>query len=126
MDDYEAIRQLSARYNRTSDFMDVEGWIGCWTADGYLRRSTAPGPVQGHAELREAVKNPPAPGVHVTSCDEISVDGDRAQASCYLMYLERPGFTVNMFGVYTDELVRTPDGWKYQRRILDVLDAPEA
>ena len=34
MDDYEAIRQLVARYNGAFDELDVEGWADCFTNDG--------------------------------------------------------------------------------------------
>jgi hypothetical protein len=122
MDDIEAIKQLSARYNRTFDFGDVEGWVSCWTPEGTLRRSDAPGPVSGHQQFRDVMEGFPVKGVHVTSDFIIEVDGDRATASCTLMYLDRAkAFAIDFFGVYTDTLVRADDGWKYELRLLDVV-----
>ena len=58
---------------------------------------------------------------HVTSNLVIEGDGDQATASCYLQVIkvdEDPKQIVS-FGRYQDELVRTPDGWRFRhRRVL--------
>ena len=63
---------------------------------------------------------------HLITNPVIDIDGDRARASCYLHaqhYLpdqRTGGNTYEMGGTYRDELVRTPDGWRIARRVLDV------
>ena len=63
---------------------------------------------------------------HMITNPVIEIDGDRARASCYLhgqhyMPDQRTGGnTYEMGGTYRDELVRTADGWRITRRVLDV------
>ncbi|MCW2295377.1 nuclear transport factor 2 family protein [Rhodococcus erythropolis] len=124
MTDYEQIRQLFARYNQTVDIGDVENWIACWVEDGVLRRSNAEAAVHGHEQLRQAAVNPPAPGMHVSSDHIIAIDGNQATATSYLLYLDRTrSFSVHFFGIYRDQITRTTEGWKFKKRILEVIDS---
>lgn len=121
MDDIEAIKQLTARYNLAFDDIDVERYLDTWTPDGFFERSNAGRSYQGHAELTELISGFPIKGRHVTSNFIIAVDGDHATQSCYLTYLDPSrNFAVVMFGVYADELVRTESGWKFSSRRLQV------
>lgn len=121
MDDIEAIKQLSSRYNLAFDYQDVEGYLACWTEDGFFERSNAGRGYRGHEELRELLTTFPVDGRHITTNFIIDVDGDAARQSAYLAYLDKAeGFQVNMFGVYSDQLVRTDGGWKYASRLLKV------
>jgi hypothetical protein len=121
MDDIEAIKQLSSRYNLAFDYEDVDAYIATWTEDGFFERSNAGRSYQGHAELRELLTGFDVDGRHITTNFIIDVDGDRATQSAYLVYMDaKDAFKVVMFGVYSDELVRTDDGWKYSARRLKV------
>jgi ketosteroid isomerase-like protein len=121
MDDFEAIRQLTARYNRASDEADVEAWLDCWADDGTFSRSNADRAYHGKAELRELLVNFPVAGRHLTTDFTIDVDGDRARQSAYLVFLDRArGFQVNMFGTYDDRLVRKAGRWYFSSRKLKV------
>jgi ketosteroid isomerase-like protein len=121
MDDIEAIKQLSSRYNLAFDYGDVEAYLGCWTEDGFFERSNAGRSYQGHDQLRELITTFPVDGRHLTTNFIIEVDGDSARQSAYLAYLDKAdGFAVNMFGVYADEIARDEDGWKYASRRLQV------
>lgn len=125
MDDFEAIKQLTALYNRAFDDLDVPGYLATWTEDGFFERSNAGRSYQGHAQLTQLINSFPVKGRHVTSDFVISVDDDRAEQSCYLSYLDvAQAHKLVMFGVYTDELVRTADGWKFSSRRLKV-DVPD-
>jgi hypothetical protein len=58
----------------------------------------------------------------------VEVDGDRAQASCYLQanhFLDgAPGGNVFVvWAKYRDRFVRTGDGWKIEHRNLDTISA---
>ncbi|WP_187369264.1 nuclear transport factor 2 family protein [Baekduia soli] len=121
MDDIEAIKQLTARYNRAFDSVDVPGYLATWTEDGFFERSNAGRSFQGHAELEELLTTFGVDGRHVTSDFIIEVDGDRATSSSHLIYLDvDAGFKVAIFGIYADELVRTDEGWKFSARRLQV------
>lgn len=54
---------------------------------------------------------------------KIDVEGDRAQASCYLLDFVTVDGTVHLLspGQYDCDLVRTPDGWRFTRRLV-ILD----
>lgn len=121
MDDIEAIKQLTARYNRAFDLKDVEGYLATWTEDGFFERSNAGRSFQGTEELRELISTFDVRGRHVTSDFIIEVDGDTAHQACYLTYLDvADNFSVAMFGDYSDDLVRTPEGWRFRSRRLEV------
>lgn len=121
MDDYEAIRQLVARYNVAFDELDVEGWVNCFTEDGFFERSNAGRSYQGSEELRELLAGFPVKGRHVTTDFQIAVDGDHATMSCYLTYLDRAAnHALMMFGVYADELRKVNGSWKFSTRRLEV------
>jgi 3-phenylpropionate/cinnamic acid dioxygenase small subunit len=126
MDDVEAIKQLSARYNLAFDHGDVEGYLATWTEDGYFERthSDATFRFRGRQELRGILAGYEVDGRHLTGNFIIEVDGDRATQSAYLTYLARgeEGFAITMFGVYADELVRTTEGWRYSARRLRIDD----
>lgn len=121
MDDYEAIRQLAARYNFAFDEGDVQGWVDCFTEDAFFERSNAGRSYRGSAELAELISGFPVSGRHVTSEFIITIDGDRAHQRCYLQYLDRENeHKLAMFGVYADELVKIAGQWKYSSRRLQV------
>lgn len=130
VDDVEQIKQLVARYNLAFDYGDVEGYLATWTEDGLFHRSNALRSYQGHDALRELITTFPVQGRHVSTNFVVDVDGDRATASSYLLYLSADGYQPVMFGVYADELVRHPDGWRFSVRKLQVdagipMDEPD-
>lgn len=121
MDDYEQIRQLTARYNRSADEGDDELWLGCFAPDATFRRSNDTRDFTGHEELKQLVGRIPVHARHITTDFEIRVDGDRARQTCYLLFLDRAdGFKVAMFGTYHDDLVRIEGEWRFARRYLEV------
>jgi pimeloyl-ACP methyl ester carboxylesterase len=130
VDDIEAIKQLVARYNLAFDYGDVDGYLATWTEDGLFHRSNALRSYRGHDELRELITTFPVQGRHVSTNFVIDVDGDRATASSYLLYLSADGYQPVMFGVYSDELVRGGSGWQFAARRLQVdagipMDEPD-
>jgi ketosteroid isomerase-like protein len=121
MDDIELIKRLSSRYNLAFDYVDIDAYIECWTEDGFFERSNAGRSYQGHDQLRELLSTFEVDGRHITTNFIIDVDGDVAKQSAYLLYLDKAdNFSVSMFGVYSDELVKTAAGWKYSARRLRV------
>ena len=120
--DHLAIREPTARYNRAFDDVDSEAWADTFTPDGVMDYGGAP-------------VRPRRPGqdvltgygfVHITTDPIIEVDGDRGTQRCTVIIANRSRARdqvgIAMTGRYEDELVRTPDGWRFKRRkaILDV------
>lgn len=126
MDDIEAIRQLTARYNRASDEGDVAAWLDCYAPDATFTRSNAGRTFTGRDELRSLLLDTTVAARHITTDFIIHVDGDTARQTCYLMFLDRRRhFAVSMFGTYHDTLVRADGEWRFQERILQVDEGPD-
>ena len=118
MDDYEAIRQLSARYNRAFDERDIDAWLDCFTVDARFEFVGSAAPIVGRDALREVICTSQNNGRHVVTDFVITVDGDRASQSCHLTELgtdDHP--VVRRYGRYEDELVKH-DTWRFQSRKL--------
>ncbi len=115
LEDVEAIRTLDATYCRLLDDGDWPALVELFAEDGVfdgLRR------VQGHTRLLAFFGGLAADGLtafwHHVSNLEIAVDGDRAAARSLLWQpCVVEGVPHVAAGRYTDELVRTPAGWRY-------------
>jgi hypothetical protein len=120
MDDYEAIRQLTARYNRASDEADMDGWLSCFVPEGSFERKHGQR-FSGHEELRGLLESFPVKGRHITTDFTIEIDGKRARQACYLLFLDRArNFELNMFGTYDDNLMKVDGKWMFVSRVLNV------
>jgi hypothetical protein len=67
--------------------------------------------------------------VHMTMDPIIEISGDTATQECSLLLITRAprrGITAAFTGRYSDELVRTADGWRFARRVVHVDYANEA
>jgi hypothetical protein len=123
-DDKIEIQQLSNRQMRNLDAHDVEGWVGCWVPDGQFIATY--GTFTGRDEIREFIKGHIAAGKedgarHVLTNYVIDGDGDQATVYCLVVKLqvEKPPFIIAT-GVYSDVVVRTPEGWMFRSRQLDI------
>ncbi|MGH9030371.1 MAG: nuclear transport factor 2 family protein, partial [Acidimicrobiales bacterium] len=81
--------------------------------------------VSGKAGLEEMSRRTPYGIVHATTDATVEVDGSRAVQDTTVLVLQRPKpdagpdeRTSSLFrtGRYHDEVVRTPDGWRFARR----------
>jgi hypothetical protein len=110
--DQVAISDLIARYCITLDFDDIEGWVALFTPDAayevYGRT------FDGHDGLRRMLGAAPG-GLHLGGPPVIEmVDADHARTRRNLLFVDRTnGSSRN--AVYTDDLVRTSDGWRIAR-----------
>ena len=115
------ILDLAARYNHLMDSRDAEGWAECFTPDGVFDGG-ARLQASGRAELvafMERLIARDIPAVHWNNNIVIEGSGDAASMTLYLLVIElRDGPVATHFGVYHDELIRTPGGWRFQRRRL--------
>ncbi|WP_415854165.1 nuclear transport factor 2 family protein [Sinomonas sp. G460-2] len=132
--DYDAIRNLFARYSQAYDFGDAEGVARMFTEDGVLD-TTAPAPefggvFRGPDEIRKHVESATsyfAGRIRTSPAQSVvNLDGDVARATSYAITTrdygppEIPGdlthselFTT---GMYFDELRRDGGEWKFVRR----------
>ncbi len=120
------IRELTARYNRSFDDGDAEGFAATFTEDGVMEvggRVMA----QGRDGLVALCRSVPYGIVHVTVDATVEVDGDRAVQDVTIVTLKRPGpdagpderrTHLDRSGRYHDELVRTDGGWRFARRCV--------
>jgi uncharacterized protein (TIGR02246 family) len=118
------IRELTAHYNRCFDDGDAEGFAATFTEDGVME--VAGGFVQsGRAQLAEMCRRTPYGIRHVTVDATVDVDGDRATQCVTVLIVSRPKpdagpderrSHLDRTGTYVDELVRTPEGWRFTRR----------
>lgn len=108
-EDHVAISDLLARYCLTLDLDDVEGWVSLFTPEASYE---VYGRVfSGHEGLRKMMGAAPG-GLHLGGQAVIEMIGvDRARTTRNLLFVERAeGISRN--AVYTDDLMRTPDGWR--------------
>jgi len=127
--DRAQIRELTARYNRCFDDGDPEGFAATFTEDGVME--VAGGfSVSGRDALAEMCRRTPYGVVHATVDATVEVDGDRATQDVTVLVIARPKpdaepearhSHLQRTGRYSDELVRTPGGWRFARRAV-VLD----
>ncbi len=124
--DRARIRELTARYNRCFDDGDPEGFAATFTEDGAMEIDGGP-TTTGRAALAEMARRTPYGIVHVTVDAIIEVDGDRAVQDVTLLVVARPPADappdkrrsrLQRTGRYHDQLVRTPEGWRFARRTV--------
>ena len=122
--DEHAVQAVLVRYASALDTRDWARLRTCFTPDA-VATYEAIGEVHGYASIEGLVRRvlePLAATQHIVSNVEVSLDGDRATARCNLQSMhvrEMPsGDNFIVAGVYTDELLRTPDGWRIARRAL--------
>jgi len=117
--DKVAIRELTARFNETFDAGDGEGHADCYTADGRMIYENGEGP-SGREEFIATCNLFDGQVIHVTTDARIEIDGDTATQVCgMIMFTRTKDRSANEFfmtGRYRDELVRTPEGWRFKTR----------
>ena len=125
--DKQHIRELQNRYSYAIDSGQYDKLDGMFTTDATYNFVT------GSTDNLEALKNtiqeallPLTSSQHINGNQWAEIEGDCATAGCY--------FTVHMFkegvvggehfemgGRYDDELLRTPDGWRFTSRTITIL-----
>jgi SnoaL-like domain len=151
--DYEAIRQLFARYSQTLDFGDLDGFVACFAENGSLDTSSPEdglaGTHEGHDELRKfavAATGYNAGRVRQSAVNAlIDGDGASARASSYAIVTRdygppiAPGDLTHSAlvttGMFFDELVKIEGRWLFAERrfrhdglpdVLERFGKPEA
>ena len=111
-EDRDEILQLLYRYNHAIDSGDAHGWAGTFTADGVF---DVAGQVRSGRDELAAF----AAGVHgyrhTVVNPVVNVAGDAATVRAYWVVYQ--GTAVAAVGTYADEVVRTPGGWRFAKRV---------
>jgi uncharacterized protein (TIGR02246 family) len=119
--DREEIRQLMYRYGHTWDNFDTQGWAGVFTDDGIYWEGG--GPIITGREALVSYAQDTAPRFsgrfHIVANQLVEVEGDKAKAHSYFLIVE--GLTPCLSGTYDDDVVRTPGGWRFAKRVVTVL-----
>lgn len=121
--DRQDITDVALRYARALDTKNFAALLQCFTSDAIY------GERRGHAEIEAIARNALEPldcTQHITTNFLVQVDGDTARMECYfhaqhIRHAAEAGAELIIAGTYEDQLVRTPDGWKFQSRLLHVL-----
>jgi uncharacterized protein (TIGR02246 family) len=115
------INRLIAAYSHAVMRLDAEMSAAVYTEDGILSAFTGPD-VVGRAAIAKVLAKVYAPLRFLSqNCGSIviTVDGDSARASSsvaeFVQYKDKDPLSC-CFGNYDDELVRTPEGWRFTRR----------
>ena len=115
IEDRDEILQLLDRYNHAVDRGDAEGWADTFAEGGVFDAMgqvlTGRDALVGFASSVKGVR-------HVVVNPLVDVHGDGAHVRAYLMLYA--GGAIAMMGVYEDDLVRTPDGWRFAKRVFTV------
>ncbi|MCA9824274.1 MAG: nuclear transport factor 2 family protein [Dehalococcoidia bacterium] len=120
IEDKLEIHELYTRYNHAIDSGDGPAWAATFTPDGVLETSI--GSPSGTKELIEFCDTlnanyRPRHWVNNLLLEETPTG---VTGRCYLMGLllgEQPG--ISNTAIYEDEIVRTPSGWRFARRVVN-------
>jgi hypothetical protein len=128
--DYVEIEQLYATYNHAIDSGDAEAWAATFTPDGsFNTRFTGKEGLMGFIKMwREKMNG--ANRRHWNSNLRITASAEGANGTVMLMLLDvtaQPP-AIASTGMYTDVLVKTPNGWRFKTRVVkgDALPAAAA
>jgi ketosteroid isomerase-like protein len=115
-EDIEEIRKLLARYCFAIDSLNADGWADLFTEDGVFHYTLGE-PLIGRDALRQFVSMVPGDRHHLTMNEIIEVDGDGATVRSYALVTKESPPVISAVGDYEDTLLRTPDGWRFARRV---------
>lgn len=124
--DYFEIQQLYAKYNHAIDSGDAEGYANTFTPDGVFNNNV------GRDALVKFVKDTwvgrmnGATRQHWNTNLMINGDSKQATGSVYLMLLDlstKPVSVMTM-AMYDDQLVKTPQGWRFTKRTTKRVGPP--
>jgi hypothetical protein len=130
--DYQEIVQLYARYNLSSDSGSPDDYAACFTEDGVLEAGDLL--ATGRAELTDYKRVEQAGRGGMTrrhwngSLSLARVADGEVRGTCYLIAFSQVGARMELVdsGVYSDRIIRSPDGsWRFAHRYL-VFDVPRS
>src|SRR6187549_1706357 len=126
-DDLVEIQQLYAKYNWTLDSGDSQGYAATFTPDGVFNNNVGHDAIVKFADTFHA-----GLGSHVRHWNTnlmITPSPTGASGQVYLVLVDfavKPA-TIVTSASYSDELVKTPQGWRFKKRATkgDTAPAPK-
>jgi uncharacterized protein (TIGR02246 family) len=125
LEDRFGINDLFVRYTCALDAGDAETVIDCFAEDGTLvspavGEHTGRPAITAFAHRFAKFQKSGSQLRHVISNLQMSVDGDRAHATCYLtVFLTKDGTSRLLApGRYDCQLRKVDGAWKFQRRVV--------
>ena len=122
LEDLQAINQLFIDYGEHLDAGDFDAYAQLFAEDGEVLLGPM-GRAVGRSEIQALMTSKLAAGVgstfHIVSSPRITLDGDTASSTVMwsVATTADDGLArVSMVGHHVDDLVRTPDGWRFRRR----------
>ena len=125
-DDLVEIQQLYAKYNWTLDAGDAEGYASTFTPDGVFNNNAGHDAIVKFANTFHA-----GLGAHVHHWNTnlmITPTPEGASGQVYLVLVDfanKPA-TIATSATYSDELVKTAQGWRFKKRATKGDVAPPA
>jgi len=126
-DDYIAIEQLYAKYNHAIDTADAEAWASTFTPDGVFNNNVGHDAIVKFADTFHA-----GLGAHVKHWNTnlmITPSPTGANGQVYLVLVDYATKPPSIFtsATYSDELVKTAQGWRFKKRATkgDTAPAPK-
>ena len=118
--DYTAIANLLAEYCLALDHDEIDRCVSLFTEDGAFEVYGRTW--EGHERLRKMMTSAPG-GLHLGGPPFVeSIDGELARSKQNLLFIEKTGSEFRRT-LYTDELRRTPDGWRIRKRRCQFITA---
>jgi len=121
------IQQTLNRYTEGASRGDWQQVLSTFTADATWEIPAIGACYQDHAVIRQvmaAFVGQMKYFVQINSPAMITVDGDKATARSIIRecgkFSDRDE-ALEIFGCYSDELIRTPEGWRFTRRVFNAL-----
>ena len=127
MRDKVEIQETISRYHEAGSTFDWERIIATFLPDGIWEVPSLEVRAVGHADIRVTMSSLVAGIdylVQINAPAIISVDGDSASARSLIREcakLRGQAGLIDVVGQFTDELQRTPDGWRFAHRTFTIL-----
>lgn len=122
LEDLQAINQLFIDYGEHLDAGDFAAYAQLFAEDGEVLLGPM-GRAAGRSQIEALMTSNLAAGVgstfHIVCSPRITVNGDTASSTVMWSVATSADdglARVSMVGHHLDDLVRTPDGWRFQRR----------
>ncbi|MCX4094689.1 nuclear transport factor 2 family protein [Nocardia sp. alder85J] len=115
-EDLLEIQQLLAKYAVTMTKGDVQGVLEVFTPDGSYSAFGDTYTLDLFPELVEAAPK----GLFLTGTPLLEIDGDTATGTQTLCFVEHSAHDMRI-GYYTDQLVRTEQGWRLKTRKMTFI-----
>jgi hypothetical protein len=110
-DDLVALHALCARYMSYTSRMVQDRWLDVFTADAVYTAFGTPYTLERFPALLEAAPR----GQFIGNMPVVEIDRDHAAGVQHFLFVDQQTHAMRL-GWYTDEYVRTDDGWRIHRR----------